>query len=549
MADWQVPSGVGGDGNLVRIRPSDIGAKSGKCAQRLALKVRPGVSRVDDGPVSRRTSKTSALSPLYAVLDLIEFDQVSLEEALSKWRHGAKRRPHPGLIQWTEHAVRGYLAAAAESVSLAPVSRQWARQCTDLEDGVPFVHEETVTGRRYEGDGIRELRIPRIKSVDRRTGDPAEGELAETALAAAVLADARPVLSSHWKPQQPLTLGRFTPAVHLRVVEIGCVDASRNVLFEGTPEEAYHRYVRAADARVRAVRSGGDYHPGQECGTCELVDVCPAVPSRPGFLGVDFPPAQRRSWSMTTARNYRTCPAQAYLRDLFLPRTEAADNTAATVRGQAVHKAIEDLHSRRPIRACASTDAPTTPERWQAGRWEVSGIQARLGTQMVGDHALVCPLHRLPGDAEVYPERSLVVHDPEADVVVVAKTDLLYRRTDSWYVRETKTTRSLDASDPLVTYPQLALALLLAHEGAVPGTTEGGTTGCRVELERLTGSGPVLTELDGDDGELLAQARRIVTDLATPWHADEEYVARPGKHCGTCPVSQWCPDRAGKSAE
>ncbi|MFE0421068.1 PD-(D/E)XK nuclease family protein [Streptomyces sp. NPDC058953] len=516
------------------------------------MKVRPGMSRVVEGPVSRRPSKASALGPLYAVLDLIEFDQVPLDEALTKWRHDPNRRPpHPGLVQWTEHAVRGYLAAVAGSAPLAPVSRQWARQRTDLEDDVPVVHEETVTGRRYEGDGIRELRIPRIRSVDRGPGDPTDGERAATALAAAVLADARPVLSSRWKPQQQLTLGRFTPAAHIRVVEIGCVDASRNVLFEGTPAEAYQLYVRTADERVRTVKEGGGYHPGQDCGTCELVDICPAVPSRPGFLGVDSPPTRRRSWSMTTARAYRTCPARAYLQGLFLPRADAAENTAATVRGQAVHTAIEELHSRSPVRACASTDAPATPEHWRAGSWEVSGFQARLGTQMVGDHALVCPLHGLPGDAQVYPERSLVVHDPEADVVVVAKTDLLYRRMDTWFLRETKTTRSLDETDPLVTYPQLALALLLAHEGAVPGTTEGRTTGCRVELERLTGSGPVLTEVDGEDdedGELLSQARQIVTDYATPWHADEEYVASPGKHCETCPVIRWCPDRAGRSA-
>ncbi|MFD9716103.1 PD-(D/E)XK nuclease family protein [Streptomyces sp. NPDC059076] len=513
------------------------------------MKVRPGVSRAIDGPVTRRPPRIWALGPVYAVLDLIEFDQLSLENALKKWRHDPNRRPpHPGLVQWTEHAVRGYLAGVAESATLAPVSRQWARQRTDFEDDVSAVHEETVTGRRYEGDGIRELRIPRIKSVDRGTGDPPDGERAETALAAAVLADARPVLSSRWKPQQQLTLGRFIPTARVRVIEIGCVDASRNVLFEGTPEEAHHLYLSSADERVRAVRAGGGYHPGQECGTCELVDICPAVPSRPGLLGVDSPPAHRRSWSMTTARAYRTCPARAYLQGLFLPRADAVENTAAIVRGQAVHTAIEELHSRSPVRACASTDAPATPERWRAGRWEVSGFQARLGTQMVGDHALVCPLHGLPDDAQVYPERSLVVHDPEADVVIVAKTDLLYARRDAWSLRETKTTRSLDESDPLVTYPQLALALLLAHEGAVPGTTENGTTNCRVELERLTGSGPVLTELDVEDGELLAQARRIITNHAVPWHTDEEYAASPGKHCETCPFIQWCPDRAGRSA-
>jgi hypothetical protein len=162
---------------------------------------------------------------------------------------------------------------------------------------------------------------------------------------------------------------------------------------------------------------------------------------------------------------------------------------------------------------------------------------------MIGDHALVCPLRNGPDDAEVHPERPIVVYDPDADVVVIAKTDLLYRVADRWTLRETKTVKAPSKEDLLVEYPQLALAVLLADAGVLPG---GGP--CGVELERLTGSGPVVTELEVAAPDVVAQARRVLLKYVSEWHTDTRYPTKAGNACEDCPFTRWCPDAAERSS-
>jgi len=363
---------------------------------------------------------------------------------------------------------------------------------------------------------------------------------AEIAVAVGVLAGGRPVWSSRWEKEQ-LILGRSEECRLVRLVEIGCLDASHRILFEGTPEEAYERYGQDVQERIDELTAADGHRPGDGCGRCAAVAECPAVPSRPGLLGIDNPGPARRSWSVTTGRTYRKCPAQAHLENLFLPRDRAAEDSEATVRGKAVHEWIEHRHRRTPGRPCDSADVPDASETWRQGDREVTGFQARLGTQMIGDHALVCPLGDGPEDVEAHPERTIVVHDPDADVVVIAKTDLLYRAGERWALRETKTARVLSEGDPLEQYPQLALAVLLVDHGVLPGAEE-----CGVELERLTGSGPVVSRLDPRAPDVLAQARRVVESHVSQWHADIDFTARPGEACEDCPFTRWCPDARRK---
>lgn len=390
-----------------------------------------------------------------------------------------------------------------------------------------------MTDRRYAGHGVRELRVVRTGSVKDRPLDEAE-----IAVAVGVLAGGRPVLSSRWE-RNPFRLGGLGPVRLVRLVEIGCADASHRILFEGTPEEAYARYDPGVEALIDKVIAGGSYRPGESCGRCDAVATCPEVPSRPGFLGVSGSALPRRSWSVTTGRDYRKCPARAHLEDLFLPKEVKAENKEAVIRGQAVHAWIESRHRRTPQQPCVPDDVPGPSHAWQIGGWAVTGLQARLGIQMIGDHALVCPLRDQPNDAEIHPERPIVVYDPDADVVVIAKADLLYRVADRWTLRETKTTRALSEGDLLGTYPQLALAVLLARAGVLPGSGDS-----RVELERLTSSGPVVTEVDVEAPDVVARAQGVLKTYITAWHADLRYPTRAGKACEDCPFTRWCPDAA-----
>ncbi|MFM9444312.1 PD-(D/E)XK nuclease family protein [Streptomyces acidiscabies] len=479
------------------------------------------------------------------MLDLIEFKSLSVQDALAEWRAASERPFHAGLGQWTEHAVRGYLAASEQipvvpglphGESLEPVSRLWARQRGPQGPADPDWYEEMVADRRYAGHGVRELRVVRKGSVVDGPRDESE-----IAVAVGVLAGGSPVLSSRWEKKR-LTLGRFEEPRLVRLVEIGCVDASYRILFEGTPEDAYARYDSDVEARIGTLIAGGSYRPGTNCGRCEAVATCPEVPSRPGLLGINGTNVPRRSWSMTTGRTYGKCPARAHLEDLFLPREGSAEDSEAVVRGKAVHAWIENRHRRMPSQPCEPDDTPGSEEAWQGEGWALTGLEARLGIQMIGDHALVCPLRDRPDDAELHPERPVVVYDPDADVVVIAKTDLLYRAADRWTLRETKTAKTLSKENLLEEYPQLALAVVLADAEVLPGSES-----CAVELERLTGTGPVVTNLEAAVPDVVAQARRVLMRYVSSWHADTRYPTKAGKACKDCPFTRWCPDAVERS--
>ncbi|MFJ6677437.1 PD-(D/E)XK nuclease family protein [Actinosynnema sp. NPDC091369] len=501
--------------------------------------MRPAL-RVESGaPAVRHAGATTALGK---VLDHVEHDGLAVEEALEHWQRYAERTPPPMLVGWVTKAVRHYLAASArisrhqafpDGTALAPVSRNWGRRRRIVaDDGAEVVHEEVVSGRRFEGDGVRELRLLRTGSVQDRLRDEAE-----IALAAGVVASASLVLSGMWE-KRPLTLRSAPTPRWVRVVEIGCSDGTSNVLFDSTAQEAHERYKRDAEALVFAAAAGTDYIPGADCGGCDLIGLCPEVPVRPGLLGVDGSRQPRRSWSLSSGRSFDDCPARLVAERLFLPRERAAEDSEHTRRGQAVHTWLERLHRRVPVRACSPEDAPPDPDDWAAGRWTVTGAQARLGAQMIADHALTCALDGPAGHVEAHPEQPVVAFDPAANVVVVAKTDLLYRTGETWAVRETKTVSVLDESDLLAQYPQLALAVVLVAEDSL-----GVGDRVRVELERLTASGPVVAELDVDDPEVVSAARAVVKGRVEDWHAAPALTARPGKACRKCPFAQWCPER------
>jgi hypothetical protein len=531
MVEWKAPPGVAGDVTLVRARPVDVRLGLRRCPQRRSLEMRPAL-RVESvaPPAIRNTAATTALGK---VLDLVEHDGLAPEEAVREWQSREQRPPRPMLVGWLGKAVHRYLSAA-ETIGVAPspVSRNWGRRRTLVRDGVEITHEEVVSGRRYEGGGVRELRLLRTGSVEHRERDDAE-----VALAAGVVAGASLVLTSTWV-RGPLVLRSVPSPDRVRVVEIGCSDGSHNVLFDGTVSQAHAEYERAAEDAVFSSAAESDYEPGSDCGDCDLIGLCPAVPIRPGLLGVESGPPLRRSWSITTGRSFDECPARLVGEQLFLPRERAAEDTDHTRRGQAVHAWLEDQHRRTPVRACAPGEVPSTPDEWTAGRWTVSGPQARLGVQMIADHALTCALGG-DGDVEAHPEQSVVVFDPEANVVVVAKTDLFYRIGDRWKVRETKTASFLEESDLLAQFPQLALAVVLSAADAFP---EG--RGVRVELERLAATGPVVADLDVGDPEFVAAAKAVVGARIAGWHAAPKLTATPGRSCRSCPFGNWCPERA-----
>ena len=547
MNAWHQPPGMTGDSALLRV--TSVMARRGDrdCAARVAAKARPGVwprVRSAQAPAAR---PEFGFGPFMTALDLIEHRDLAEEAAVAQaaaCRERGNLPAHPGLMEWTRPAVARYLAAAPamaclpDGRTLQPASRAWVYQWNARDSGE--VYEITAWGRRYRSrDGAaRELRLPRLGTAGDR-----ERSAAEVAVAAYVVAHGHPADPPERWSEQHRMLRDDDRVERVRVVEYGCADASVLVLFDGTPAEAEAAFQAVGKPVLGEVVGDERTHPGESCADCKLITICDTLPRVPGLLGITGTGQPLRTWSMTNGRNYVVCPARDHLRRLHLPRRDEYDERAR--RGMAVHAKIEELHSRLPHVPCSADDLLADLAEWQGERWRLGSEQAEVGARQLAQHLLVCPLatRAVAGQqsGDVRPERTFAVHDTLANVIVLAKPDLLYQDRGAWVWRETKTDQGIHAreTDVMRLYPQAALAVLLLASGVLGGQQARS----RVEVEVLHPDWPDVLLADPHDPSTVARAREVICGHAAQWHGDLLLDPRPGPWCGRCEVAQWCPAR------
>ncbi|MGW2598900.1 PD-(D/E)XK nuclease family protein [Streptomyces klenkii] len=541
---------------------SSLRQDSGRCPYKKALKARTGF-RLSPGPLpaykpDRRESFN--LGPTGAALDLIEYKGVDSGEALHRSLAATRERPEadPGLAAWTRFAVRHYLEGRPSG--LLPVDYTWV-VVTSLEQpdtrGAKR-YEQCVWGRPYvSADGrVRELCVPVARHVARaeRTApnviDPSER--ADLAAAAYVVSRGDPYRMPdryNWSqdamPAPGVGEAAWRHPDEVRITEVSCLDGRRFELLRESPEEIARRYTVYGAPELTATVSGNGFLPGFDCEDCKYAPSCPALSRLGGILSVDDQTKPRRIWSVTNGRSYmgrpgheEGCPARERLRRLRLPDPEGRALTPHVIRGHAVHAWIQQHHESHPGRACRPEDAPDGRSAWSAGRWTIPEEQAELGARMIAAHARHCP-YQLSSVHKVVHERTLVLHDTAADVLVLAKTDMLYRDGPSWVYRETKTDARRDPPEEAEIFrerPQLALAVLLSTSPVL----NDDATGARVELEVLGPAGARLTIIDPFDVANRAAARQAVHELAAEWHSDTNASTSAGPHCRNCEMAVWC---------
>lgn len=540
MGLWHPPPGLTGDTGLVRVSSRMVRTADRTCPAADKAKAHPAVWPAGRAPHKVPDRTDFVFGPFMRALDLIEFEHRPVEAALEGAAEPDRRQlpPHDGLMTWTSQAVTRYLAATPDGAALHPYPYEWICrwQRSPADRSAAHTWELTVWGRRYRSlDGrVRELRLPRLGAAGER-----EREIAEVSVAAYVLAFGEGAVRPQRWPRPYRVLHRDDEVEWVRVVEYGCSDGSWQVLFEGTREEAAELYRRHGRDRLREVVQAEETRPGDTCADCKLLTVCPAPHRLPGLLGIVDTSRPRRTWSVTNGRDYRDCPAKEHLRRLHVPRQREYGPDAQ--RGQAVHALLRELHARG--RACTPDDAPTDPTEWKVGRWHLTGEHAELGARHVLDHVSVCPLpgpESGDGVTDVRPEPLITVHDTAADVIVLVTPDLLYQEHGSWVWREVKTTRRKNPAsngDLLAEFPQVALGMLMLAGGVFGGDPAWA----RVELEILRPTGADLHLFDPTDPAEVARARKVIRELAAPWHSDQRHDPRPGPHCANCEVSRWCP--------
>ncbi|MFE4669683.1 PD-(D/E)XK nuclease family protein [Streptomyces sp. NPDC056716] len=440
--------------------------------------------------------------------------------------YGYRKRPlHDGLRQWTEHALRMYREACPPDPDLRPAQSPWVyRYSPPVTDdrGTASRYRISAWGRCFESaDGRRrELRLPTTRLRER-------GE-AERAVAALVAAE-----------------GDSDPRVEeVRVLQFALSDGRAATVFEGTRAQAVELYRAHGAPAVRALLDSQEYRPGSACVSCVAAPVCPALPRAEGLLGIADRTRPRRSWSSTTGRGHRSCPARGYLRGLRLPVEDTLERNAAAERGRAVHQFLAERHGRQDAVPCTAE----IPEEWVPERYRLPDAERLLGAELLRHHAEVCPLRRAEPRSEIRIEPRLVFDDTPSDLVVVADPDLLYRDAGGWVWRETKTSGSVRGRrDVLAAYPQLALAVKIIGSGLLPGPRAGG----RVELELLRPGGVDLRTLDPFAPHTRTAAEKVLKEQVSGWHSELSFEAVPGPECTSCEVAKWCTARPtqGDAAE
>lgn len=522
---WMKPPSLVGDERLIRVGPGTGGDEAYSCPSAVAAKARPALRPAVRSRLPHPGLEDFTLGPFTHALDQIEFEEVPVEFALAGLR-GSSPPVHPGHLRFVDHAVRLYLESRAVD-RLLPVRPYWVVQ---REDGKFW--ELYAWWRRYESsDGsVREYRRFRHGSVK----GSSQGEVG---IAAYVAAHGRPAAwPKPWGERFTMLGGSEHRVQHVRIVEIGLADGQETVQFEGSVRDAEHYYREHGHGHVAKVVSSGGMFTGGSCFDCKQMTACAALPRVPGILGLSSQQAALRKVSISDLRYYRDCPAQAHLRSLHLPSEGEYSDSAKL--GQAVHHWIETLHGRDRHPPCSVADMPRAGENWTHGRWRVPDDLAQIGVRMLHHHIDACPFQAEEVVERVEVEAKRAFHDTAAQVVVVAKPDMLYVEDGSWVWRELKTTQKERwfHDDLLEEFPQLALGVVVLARGALGGDPDGS----RVEVEILRPEGSDLQIIDPREPERLEKALAVLRRYAEPWREDETFAARPSGKCQWCPVSKWC---------
>jgi hypothetical protein len=249
------------------------------------------------------------------------------------------------------------------------------------------------------------------------------------------------------------------------------------------------------------------------------------------------PRRARRSLSVSDLRAYQDCPAKYHATRQLKLRSRRPESPEVR-RGRVVDSVLNIRHAATPYRSCHGLPGPADPSAWGAEGHHLTGQEAFDGAAMLEQHSFICPLDGLGPEEEVRVQYQVTCYDPELDLVLIATPDVLHTRRGGWIWRETKTAgRHLYEGKPLmVTYPQLALGVLMLAAGILGGEVPRS----RVELELLHTDDLTFEELDPSRPQVVDEAREVIAGLARAWAKDQDYPTNPGRWCGGCEALDWC---------
>lgn len=517
---WNPAVALGGDPGPLKVSASDV-ASNCPCGRYLALKTRPQVRTVGGWGRAWPRDGEETPFPLGHVIDIVLDSHLAsgteTYAGLQTWLEARINRPgiHRLMRPYVLHAVENVLEAhEAIEGELGPLSLLRRNPITG-----PFGRQLWAWAPLYEtADGVREIRRLRLGPAHEHQ-DENDGRWAVTA--ARVAAAER---------------GGATP-IRIRVVEIGCLDGSIEVLWDGSPGEAISQFQEHPQARANAVTEEDHVVPCSSCGDCKTAGTCAALVPLDGLLGQMERGHRSRSISPTALSQYDTCPGQ-WLMDSCVHLPKDRTHSEAAIRGRAVHEWLGAAHSRGVPCTISDLPEPGGPLGFVAGVLDPEAFA--LAHPFLRQHIEKCPLSD-PEVAAISPETEVRGYDHAAEVAPIARPDLMYRRGDLLILRETKSRNAHHASpeEAFDRHLQIPFSLRLLESGLL--AAHGFEVGA-VELEVLTATDSVVWTWRTDDASAMAIAAAEVERIADDWHQDATWPTKPGPHCGWCPVQRWCPD-------
>jgi hypothetical protein len=514
-----------GNPDDIRVKASQAARHGVDCPAYLWKEVRPALRPDSDGWWFTREPwpflQGVIVDAVREVADGADLETV-LASAVGSEKKGVPL--HPAVQRYVRHAVNAYLEVDESRQALLETTLTHREQRTIK-----------VQHRAMQGWGVwLEDPTGSVREVRRLRHGSARGTIQVDQVWAAVMAklavDGRTEEATGPEPDPELVL----------VVEVGLGDGSDHEVFRGTAAEARRMWADVGRPVVTEMINTDDLRPGWSCTSCVWLTSCPAVPAVRGALGLPQPAAFRRSVSAADLDLYARCPAQYGMRRLFHLPAHFDDPSDAQVRGILAHQWLAAAHSRPGSKPCTEAGLPRdgADPLGMLAEHEVS-----LVAPFLAGHVSECPLAE-NGIHAIHVETRQQLFDADADVLLVAKPDLVMFRdgVETW--RETKTTITEfppSLEDLLETYTSAPFNMVLLAELSTHRT--GAPAGV-VEFEVLRPFEGAVYLLDVGDERLLNLARKRVVELARQWSVDVSLTATPGPSCHWCSVQRWCPSAA-----
>jgi hypothetical protein len=534
-----------------------------ECPANTALTVRPGTS-VITGEKSRprkspfegfplglvRDSYLDVLSRTHDLGDELVRNQLAAESVHRQIERNAQRGEVP-------REMRTWLVQCTQNV-LTVVDSVWTSEnhlelkFEVIDELVAFDNQDKLEWTIWGGVFANETGAVRLLQM--LCFNDAAGKdipVARVRTAARVLADGlathRPGAWGALHVPNPRTLGE---AERVMVELIGVVDASYRLLLDTSAEQARQQFLEVLP-KARLLAVGGQPRACRNCIKCQARQVCSLPVKRPGLLGLEGISPYPRVLTPSSLSEYRTCPHLSFLKNvlgLSAPYMGAPNSgeSPAQRRGRLAHAWFARAYERG-IR-CTPADVPDPKTK------DIGEVATDLGWgeaeyldvhPWLLAHTEACPLN-LEHPTPTCPEVDVIVKDTDADLLVIARPDLLYSENERINWREFKTVTAPVAHHPddfLQAYPQLPLAICMLADKAIEGelatalnTTEPGD----VELELIWPGGARVISWAANDPATVSRARHLVAEMVDGWAFDQEWQPSASPPCRWCSMASMC---------